>query len=247
MKACYSCSTNPIKNGVYKSDLEKFIAQQLPKDNTHIHKIGASSRMINNLKPNTCIFYFASKTRDFTLPLHKFKDAYGTLKNSGVTRSDSKGNAKFFLDCPQVYISLSGKVHERHLHYLYWDEKNKMWNHNLYTQPLICHVKQEFVKKNMNKTLIIDALPEKMYNKKHIKGAVNFPYNKLLNESHIKKCMKQKLNKENKNLPIIVYCYSKECDAAHKLIKKLNKLGYNNNVLYEAGIKAWKGPIETNI
>ena len=61
MKACYSCSTKPIKNGVYKSNLEKFIGQQLPKDNTHTHKIGAHSRIIKNLKPNTCIFYFASK------------------------------------------------------------------------------------------------------------------------------------------------------------------------------------------
>jgi rhodanese-related sulfurtransferase len=242
MKACYSCSSKPIKNGVYKSNLEEFIAKQLPKDNTHTHKIGSHSRIIKNLKPNTCIFYFASKKRDFTNPLQKFKDAYGTLKNSGVTRTDSKGNAKFFLDCPQVYISLSGKVHERHLHYLYWEQKNKMWNPNLYTQPLICDVNQEFVKKNMNKALIIDALPEKMYNKKHIKGAINIPYNKTVSHALLRK----KCPKMNKNHPIIVYCYSKECEAALKLIRKLNKLGYANSVHYKAGIQGWKGPIESS-
>ena len=232
MKACYSCSSKPIKNGVYKSHLQEFISKQLPKDNTHTHKVGATSRIIKNLKPNTCIFYFASKIRDFTNPLHKFKDAYGTLKNSGVTRTDSKGNAKFFLDCPQVYISLSGKVHERHLHYLYWDEKHKSNDAflNLYTQPVICHVNQEFVKKNMNKALIIDALPEKMYNKKHIKGAINIRYNKTVSHALLRK----KCPKLNKNHPIIVYCYSKECEAAVKLIKKLNKLGYNNSVHYKA-------------
>ena len=61
MKTCYSCSDKPIRNGIYKSDLEKFIFQQLPKDNTHYHKIGAPSKIISGLKPNTCIFYFASK------------------------------------------------------------------------------------------------------------------------------------------------------------------------------------------
>ena len=50
----------------------------------------------------------------------------------------------------------------------------------------------------------------------------------------------------NKNHPIIVYCYSKECEAAVKLIKKLNKLGYNNSVHYKAGIQRWKGPTENN-
>ena len=76
-------------------------------------------------------------------------------------------NMKFF-DCPQVYIILSGKVHERHLHYLYWDEKIIV--PFLYTQPVI--TKKYFEK--FFKALIIDALPEKMYNKKkHIKGAIN--------------------------------------------------------------------------
>ena len=115
-----------------------------------------------------------------------------------------------------------------------------MWNPNLYTQPLICNVNQEFVKKNMNKALVIDALPEKMYEKKHIKGAINIPYNKTISNALLRK----KCAISNFNIPIIVYCYSKECDAGHKLIKKLNKLGYNNNVHYEAGIKSWKGPIE---
>jgi len=117
-----------------------------------------------------------------------------------------------------------------------------MWNPNLYTQPLICHVNQEFVKKNMNKALIIDALPEKMYNKKHIKGAINIPYNKTVSHALLRK----KCPKMNKNHPIIVYCYSKECDAALKIIRKLNKLGYTNSVHYKAGIQGWKGPTESS-
>lgn len=246
MKTCYSCSSKPTKNGVYKSELENFIYSQLPKDNTHYHKIGASSRLIEGLKPNTCIFYFGTSQRSITLPLKKFEDAYGKLKNSGVTRTDSKGKAKFFLDCPQVYKSLSGNVHERHLHYLYWNEKSASWNHNLYTQPIICEVNENYVKKYMNKSLVIDALPEQMYNKRHIKGAYNLPVDKRTTEEKIKKIVKNRFNKSSKHIPIIIYCYFDGCDAAEKVLKRLNKLGYNNIVHYKKGIKSWKGPIETN-
>ena len=244
MKACYSCSSKPTKNGVYKSELEHFIFSQIPKDNTHYHKIGAPSRMIENLRPNTCIFYFASTKRPIISPLKKFEDAYGRLKNSGVTRTDSKGKAKFFLECPQVYKSLSGKVHERHLHYLYWNEKSKSWNQNLYTQPLICNVNQEYVKKYMSKALLIDALPEKMYENKHIKGAYNLPVNKRTTQEDVEKIVKKRFNKTSKHIPIIIYCYNAQCNAGEKVLKRLNKLGYNNIVHYENGIKSWKGPVE---
>ena len=62
MKACYSCSSKPIKNGVYKSHLQEFISKQLPKDNTHTHKVGATSKIIKKLKPNTCIIIYKNFT-----------------------------------------------------------------------------------------------------------------------------------------------------------------------------------------
>ena len=245
MKTCYSCSSKPTRNGVYKSELQEFIFSQLPKDNKHYHKVGALPRIIENLKPNTCIFYFATKKRSFILPLKKFEDAYGTLKNSGVTRTDSKGNAKFFLDCPQVYKSLSGNVHERHLHYVYWNEKSKSWNQNLYTQPVKCDVDQDFVKKYMNKSLVIDALPKKMYDNKHIKGAFNLPIDKRTTEEEVKSIVKKRFNKTSKHIPIIIYCYNSQCNAAEKVLKRLNKFGYNNIVHYKNGIKSWKGQSES--
>jgi hypothetical protein len=45
-----------------------------------------------------------------------------------------------------------------------------MWNKTLFTQPLTCNVDKEFVEKHRRNALLIDALPEEMYNKKHIKG-----------------------------------------------------------------------------
>ena len=244
MKKCYSCNNKPTKNGVYKSNIEKFIFEQLPNNNSHYHKKGTSSRIIEKLKPNTCIFYFATMNKSFTTPLKNFKDAYDKLENSGVTRTDSNGNAKFFLDCPQVYISLDGKVYDRHIHYLYWDEKYRIWNKNLYTQSIICDIDQKFVLQNMKKCLLIDTLPSKMYKNKHIKGAYNIPFNKKINENDLEKNIFEKFNNKSKNIIIIVYCYNANCIAAIKVLKKLNKLGYNNVVHYKDGIESWNGPIE---
>ena len=150
--------------------IEDFIFSKIPNNNKHYHKIGAPSKEISGLKPNTCLFYFGTQKRLLTSPLKKFEDAYGNLKNSGVTRTDAKGNAKIFLDCPQIYISLNGNVYNRHLHFMYWNEKKNEWDKNLYTQPLLCHVDNDFVEKHSKKCLVIDALPKEYYDKKHIKG-----------------------------------------------------------------------------
>ena len=246
MKACYSCDKKPIKDSIYKAHTEKIIFNKLPKDNKHYHKVGAPSKVISGLKPDTCFFYFGTNERLFTSPLKKFEDAYGNLKNSGCTRTDSKGNAKIFLNCPQIYIALNGKVYNRHLHFIYWDEKNKMWSKTLFTQPLICHVDKEFVEKHRKKALVIDALPEEMYDKKHIKGAVNLPYNKKWTENDLKKLIEmKKMNIKNKQIPIIVYCYNQKCTASIKVIHRLNKMGYYNVVDFEDGITSWKGNIES--
>tara|TARA_A100001015_G_C15028634_1_gene731894 strand:+ start:508 stop:1242 length:735 start_codon:yes stop_codon:yes gene_type:complete len=244
MQACYSCSKKPIKNGVYRAHSEEILMPYFPDDNTHFHKIGAPSKMINDLKPNTCVFYFATKKRLITNDIIKFKDAYGSLTNSGVTRTNSKGQAKFFLDCPQVYIALNGNIYNRHFHYIYWDDKKKIWNTNLYTQPIICEISSKFLMKYMNKVLIIDALPINMYNKKHIKGAYNLPVNKRWTENDLKKIVKEKFNTSSKNIPIVVYCFNLSCEASTKVLKKIEKLGYKNIVDYPNGISGWKGPTE---
>ena len=247
MKACFSCKEKPIKNGIYKAHIQNFIEERVPKTDKYYHKKGSPSKEIHGLKPNSTIFYFGAQKRLLTSPLKKFEDAYGNLPNSGVTKVDSKGNARIFLQCPQIYISLSGKVYNRHIHFLYWNDKKKEWKKDLFTQPLICHVDNDFVEKHRTKCIVIDALPKEYYDKKHIKGAFNLPYNKTLTDTTMKKIVKAKKMKEsNKQVPIIVYCYNKDCDASEKLIKKLNKLGYYNIVEFENVIRGWKGDTESS-
>ena len=45
--------------------------------------------------------------------------------------------------------------------------------------------------------------------------------------------------------PIILYCYSKDCDAAEKVYEKLNKMGFYNTLHYVDGISKWNGKIES--
>ena len=128
---------------------------------------------------------------------------------SDIKEEQLISNATIYLDCPQIYISLDGAVYHRHFHFLYFDDKNNKWNTQLFTQPITCTIDKNKVKKYIDKVLIINALPKKYFNEKSIKNSINIPYTTSL--KNIDKIMKEKLGKLNnhqKQLPIIVYCYS---------------------------------------
>jgi len=51
-----------------------------------------------------------------------------------------------------------------------------------------------------------------------LKVRFNLPYNKMVTDTTIKKIVRAKKMKEsNKQVPIIVYCYNKDCDASEKI------------------------------
>ncbi len=244
MKPCATCSTKPLKKGIFKAILKDFVKKNLPKSTkSYCNKKGYKIEM-TGLKPNSTIFYFGSQSRDFRKSIQMRNVAYGKLKNSGVTKSDSKGNATFYLTCPQIYKEpIHKRIYSRHFHFLYYNSKKKSWNQKLYTHKILCDIHQADVKKYMlsKSVKIVDALPSKYYAKKHIYKALNMPYNKTYTLSTVQK----KLGK-NKNVPIIVYCYSPKCNAAEKLATKLDKLGYHNILHYVNGISQWNGKIGRN-
>lgn len=91
---------------------------------------------MDNLEPNTRIFYFATRYRDFIKSIQTRAKAYSKLDNCGVANVNSEGVANIYLDCPQLYLNDDGKVYHRHLHYLYWNKEDKMWDNKLYTKKL---------------------------------------------------------------------------------------------------------------
>ena len=230
MKPCMTCQNKPIKNQIFKAQLAHFSDKKLPKDNKSYHKDGHKIG-ISNIEPNKTIFYFATNDRDFTKSIKSQVEAYDNLKNSGVTKTNKEGDATMYLKCPQLYMNTDGNVYSRHIHFLYWDDKKEMWDKNLYTQQILCNVNEEFVKKYMKKSIIIDARTPQYYKKSHVKGAINLPYNKRWNEMSVLEELKNGMKNYdgNKLVPIILYC-SKGCNSANKLYNKLNKLGFYNTM-----------------
>jgi rhodanese-related sulfurtransferase len=241
MKPCATCSTKPLKKGIFKAILKDFVKKNLPKSTKCYANKNGYKIEIYGLKPNKTIFYFGAESRDFRKSIQMRNVAYGKLKNSGVTKVDSKGKATFYLTCPQLYKEpLNKRIFSRHFHFLYYNSKKHVWSNKLYTHKILCDIHQESVKKYMsNRSVkIVDALPAVYYAKKHIYGAINMPSKNVYTLSKV-----QKLLGKNKNVPIIVYCYSSKCNAAEKLAHKLDKLGYHNILHYVDGISKWKGKV----
>ena len=125
MKFCLTCNNKPIKNSVYKENLNNFIEKQLPVNNKHYCDKTGNKIILDNIKPNKCIFYFATTSNDFTKKIIGQVKAYGNLENSGVTRTDENGKAILHLHCPQLYVNIDGNVHSKHFHFIYWNEEKK--------------------------------------------------------------------------------------------------------------------------
>lgn len=242
---CEICSKKQLSK---KSELYK-----LKSGNTHLRKyLPADDKLIEfndvkmkpeivyleGLKPNTTFFYFATNPRDFTLPILKFVDAYDKLQNSGVNRTSANGKAEVLIGCPQIYLAEDGNIYSRHFHIIYWNKANKQWGTTIYTHQIFCNVNKSFVKKMLNnpKVVILDALSEDMFTQNHIPGAINLPASHKWTLSEITARLPKGTNTTT---PMILYCYNTKCNAAEKLWKQLNHLGYYNTMHYSGGITEW--------
>ncbi len=250
MKICATCSTKPMRKKIQIAKMEKFFNERLPKSIKTYHQSSTSTYHIKmkGLKPNSYIFYFGTQSRDFRKPILKMDTAYGKLQNSGVVKTDKKGCATFYLKCPQIYHNESNnKVYSRHFHFLYWNKKKSKWSRRVLTESILCDIHQNDVKKLMKSknVVVIDALPEEYHCQGHIPGAIHLPHNKHWSEKEVMKRIRKTHKNFHKLSPIIVYCYSKKCNAAHKVYERLNKMGFYNTLHYVDGISKWKGKKNT--
>ena len=248
---CEVCTTRKIskKSGLYKlSSGDTHLRAFLPPDATLRENPQSKHHqlehvMLEGLKPNTTLFYFATNSKDFTKPIKQFADAYDKLQNSGVVRTDAKGDVDVWVGCPQVYLAEDGNVYSRHFHIIYWMKKTQKWDSRIYTHQIFCNVDKAFVRKmisakskSVKKVVIVDALDESYFEKNHISGAVNlYASHKWTLEEVIKKLP----HGTNSTTPIIIYCSSPECTAAEKLWIQLTRLGFYNTMHYVGGISDW--------
>lgn len=85
-----------------------------------------------------------------------------------------------------------------------------------------------------NNFVFLNVLPKESYQKEHIKGSDNIPYD---DENFVEKVSEKAIAKDTE---IIVYCQNTDCPASDKAAQKLIDAGYTNVKDYEAGIEAWK-------
>lgn len=249
---CEVCTTRKIskKSELYKlASSDTHLLAFLPPDATLRENSQESKNnkletvRLQGLKPNTKLFYFATNNKDFRGNIEHFADAYDRLQNSGVARTNAKGNVEIRVGCPQVYLAEDGNVYSRHFHIIYWRGNRKSrkgsWDTKIYTHQIFCNVDKAFVRKIIvakSGVVIIDALDKSYYEKTHIPGAVNLPASHKWSLAEIM----QRLPKgTNATTPIIIYCYSPECNAAEKLWLQLNRLGFYNTMHYSGGISDW--------
>jgi rhodanese-related sulfurtransferase len=244
---CEVCTTRKVskRSGLYKLQSgETHLRSYLPTDPTlQENPHGQEEVHLEGLKPNTVLFYFATNSKDFTLPVRHFADAYDKLQNSGVVKTNGKGHAKVRVDCPQVYLADDGQVYSRHFHIIYWLAKDKKWDSRIYTHQIFCNVDKAFVSSIVNnpkfakKVVIVDALDESYFEKDHLPGAINLPASHKWSLADV---MEKMPNGTGATTPMILYCYSHECNAAEKLWVQLNKLGFYNTMHYSGGISDWR-------
>ena len=254
---CEVCITRKIskKSGLYKlQNGDTHLRAFLPVDNTlRPHPLEKNiglqleTVLLEGLKPNTKLFYFATNRKDFTDNISHFENAYDKLQNSGVVKTDSRGTVKVRVGCPQIYLAEDGNVYSRHFHIIYWQDNKSskssksskgIWDNKIYTHQIFCNVNKHFVMEMMQNpnVVIIDALNEDHYNQTHIPGAVNLPASHKWSLAEV---MKRLPRGTTSTTPMIIYCYSPECTAAEKLWTQLNRLGFYNTMHYSGGISEW--------
>jgi rhodanese-related sulfurtransferase len=80
---------------------------------------------------------------------------------------------------------------------------------------------------------IVEVLPEKYYRKFHLPGAVNIPLDEGFDEAIQRQV-------PDKSSPVVVDCLDSSCEASRKAARRMEDLGYEHVLDYEAGKADWK-------
>jgi rhodanese-related sulfurtransferase len=80
---------------------------------------------------------------------------------------------------------------------------------------------------------LIEVLDEENYREFHLPGARNVPLDKNFDESI------QRVAPDKKST-VLLYCLDAECQASPKAAERMEQLGYQNVLAYEAGKVDWK-------
>jgi len=208
---------------------------------------------------NCYMLYWASKPTTNELLIQDAKTAYGNFSNYGICKLNHDGKGKLYFKTPQNYHTIRKnknikEIFYRHIHFVLWNGEG--WDkEKIYTQVLYCNIESNILKKHMRKkdSVLLNTLPSKYYAKEHIPNSYNLHFSevKMMKSNDLEKWMKDVINQNYKvmipfinkysifEIPIILYCAHKDCNASELCAIELYKKGFVNIRLYEGGMKLY--------
>lgn len=87
--------------------------------------------------------------------------------------------------------------------------------------------------------VLIDTLPESVFRREHLPGAINIPSERILEDAPDRL--------PDRKQAIVVYCRNTSCRRSERAARRLERLGYCNVYDYVAGKEDWieaGGPVE---
>ena len=87
------------------------------------------------------------------------------------------------------------------------------------------------MKEDEEDLVIVDVLGEEYYEKEHVPGAINIPFEEIASEA---------LQRFDKDQHIVVYCKNKACTASPAAAEKLTDLGFEHVYDFDLGLQGWK-------
>lgn len=82
--------------------------------------------------------------------------------------------------------------------------------------------------------VIVNVLPVDSFRKSHIPGSINIPFEHEDFVGEVEGII------GGKDMPVILYCASKECDLSRRAASSLLQAGFTHVMCYEGGVKEWE-------
>jgi rhodanese-related sulfurtransferase len=207
------------------------------------------------------LLYWAAQSCS-ALKANDAKTAYGSFRNHGVSKVDSKGNVRVYLQCPQPYKTkkkgeTTPTTFYRHFHYVLSNSEKTSWTTQIYTKMVSCELNYNDLIDTIRKgtAVVLNVLPPEYYGKDHIPNTYNLPVKTVqrmkVDESKVwlsdvigrhypvlHKALQSKTI-TLKEVPIVCYCAHKDCNASELASIALMKKGFVRVDEYKGGMKEY--------
>lgn len=239
----YSLLPPPInRNPKYNLYGKKNIKESYPSG--YDTKLKVNNNEFTPDTKKTWVFYWVARSRNYHKTSYQQPEqAYGDFYNCGLTRVDQNGDITFRFDNPYPY-QYNNVKYPPHLHFVYL-KSSGLWEDKCNTMIITPDIDLSDFKYmiSSDKYFVINAIPEEaklpiIYNTVRIAFNTDLDQiNKIISENIDSHLVKK--HGKIQNVPIVIYCKNKDCNASDLLIEKLRKLGYVNLLKFSGGIEKY--------